>query len=80
MMERHIRGPGRYTADHNINPEESVRKDSIKVPQRLIVNDEVFLGAWRPVGSGEKVDPKYIDTVNNIPSVPCALYGPPKSR
>lgn len=38
----------------------------------------VELGAWRPLKTGEAVDPLYVNNINGQPSVPARLFGPGK--
>ncbi len=37
--------------------------------------DRVALGAWRPLQPGEVVDPRHIEDVNGVESIPARLYG-----
>ena len=38
----------------------------------------VELGAWRPLKTGEAVDPFYVNNINGQPFVPAKLFGPGK--
>lgn len=62
-----------YDAESPISPFENY---GIKPGEPL--PHTVELGAWRPLKTGEDVNPLYISNINGQPSVPARLFGPGK--
>ena len=79
MCKERLRGPGRHSGEFKKPQLEQKGKAAANISGFFRPTDtsfEAFLGAYRPVAPGEKVDADKTVNINGVCAIPCRIYGP----
>ena len=80
IMKEKVRGSGRYSGDSKELKKPKLEQEGAGIVNRLFrpvgASFEAYLGAYRPITAGEKVNASETVIINGTPSVPCRIYGP----